>query len=36
MEGALFFDLGDGMAANDVASTVIYDRNNKEWYIWFK
>lgn len=35
MEGALFFDLGDGILTNDVASSVIYDRINKEWYIWF-
>lgn len=35
MEGALFFDLGDGILANDVASSVIYDRNSEEWYIWF-
>lgn len=35
MEGALFFDLGDGIASNDVASSIVYDRNSGEWYIWF-
>ena len=35
MEGALFFDLGDGVASNDVATTAIFDREAKEWYIWF-
>jgi len=35
MEGALFFDTGDGMTANDVASTVIYDKERGKWYIWY-
>lgn len=35
MEGALFFDTGDGMTANDVASTVIYDKDKGKWYIWY-
>jgi hypothetical protein len=35
LEGALFFDTGDGMAANDVASTVIYDKERDKWYIWY-
>lgn len=35
MEGALFFDTGDGMAANDVASTIIYDKDRAKWYIWY-
>ena len=35
MEGALFFDVGDGMTANDVASTVIYDGETDKWYIWY-
>ena len=35
MEGALFFDVGDKMTANDVASTIIYDKENSKWYIWY-
>ena len=35
MEGALFFDLGDGVASNDVATSAVYDRNLNQWYIWF-
>lgn len=34
MEGALFFDSGDGQACGDVASSVVYDRNARRWYIW--
>jgi len=34
MEGALFFDLGDGAWCSDVASSVIYDRNSARWMIW--
>ena len=35
LEGALFFDLGDGKASNDVASSIVFDRRTGEWYIWF-
>ncbi len=35
LEGALFFDTGDGMTANDVASTVVYDKAREKWYIWY-
>ena len=35
MEGALFFDVGDGMIAGDVASTVVYDRKAGIWHIWY-
>lgn len=34
MEGALFFDVGDGRACNDVAASVVYDRRVGQWYIW--
>ena len=32
--GALFFDYGDGVWSNDVASCVVYDRNNNDWIVW--
>ncbi len=34
MEGAFFFDLGDGAWCSDVASTVVYNRKTDEWYVW--
>ncbi len=34
MEGALFFDYGDNVWYSDIASSVIYDRRAKEWYVW--
>lgn len=34
MTGALFFDCGDGMWRNYLASSLMYDRNAKQWYIW--
>lgn len=34
MEGALFFDVGDGEWCSDVASSVIYDRGSARWLIW--
>lgn len=40
MEGALFFDPGDGKCAGDdrmcgdVATTLIYDRIHSEWLLW--
>ncbi len=34
MEGALFFDCGDGEWCSDVASSVIFDRNSGRWLIW--
>ena len=33
LEGAIFFDMGDGYICSDVASSVIYDRNAGEWKI---
>lgn len=32
--GALFFDTGDGMWGDDVASSVLYHREEKMWYLW--
>jgi len=34
MEGAFFFDLGDGAWCSDIASTVVYNRKTDEWYVW--
>ncbi|MBQ7321261.1 MAG: hypothetical protein IJW99_04125 [Clostridia bacterium] len=34
MEGAMFFDTGDGQCCNDVAASVVYDRRAREWYLW--
>jgi hypothetical protein len=32
--GALFFDCGDGFWRNYLASSLLYNRYTKEWYIW--
>ena len=32
--GALFFDSGDGLLGNDVASSILYDRRCGKWYLW--
>lgn len=34
LEGALFFDLGDGVWCSDVAASVVYNRKTDEWYVW--
>ncbi len=34
MEGAIFFDCGDDRWCADVASSILYNRNTGEWYIW--
>ncbi|MCR5755150.1 MAG: hypothetical protein K6G30_10110 [Acetatifactor sp.] len=34
MEGAIFFDLGDGNWCADIASSVVYDRRCDAWYVW--
>ncbi len=34
MEGALFFDYGDGRWQNDVATSLIFDRNRGTWLLW--
>lgn len=35
MEGAIFYDVGDGKCCDDVAASVVYDRRTEEWYIWY-
>ncbi|MBQ9773506.1 MAG: hypothetical protein IJW30_02475 [Clostridia bacterium] len=35
MEGAIFFDAGDGYWCSDVASSILFDRNRNEWLVWF-
>lgn len=35
LEGAILYDIGDGICASDVAASVVYDRNAKKWYIWY-
>ncbi len=32
--GALFFDCGDGFWRNYLASSLLYNRKTKEWYLW--
>lgn len=32
--GALFYDAGDGIWGNDVAASMMYDRNEKVWKLW--
>ncbi len=34
LTGALFFDAGDGEWANDVATSLIFDRKTKKWLLW--
>lgn len=34
MEGAIFYDTGDGRCCNDVAASIVYDRRVGEWYLW--
>lgn len=34
LEGVLLFDMGDGDWCGDVASSLIYDRNENNWKIW--
>lgn len=35
MEGAIFYDIGDGRCCDDVAASVVFDRRTREWYIWY-
>lgn len=35
LTGALFFDVGDGIWGNDVATSLLYDRNAKQWRLWY-
>lgn len=32
--GALFYDAGDGIWANDVAASILYHREEKKWLLW--
>lgn len=32
--GALFFDSGDGYWQGDVASSILYHREKRQWYLW--
>ncbi len=34
MEGAVFFDAGDGIWCADVASSLVFDRRSEKWLIW--
>ena len=34
LTGALFFDCGDGVWRNYLASSLLYHRKTKEWYLW--
>ena len=34
LTGALFYDSGDGIWANDVAASVLYHREEKKWLLW--
>lgn len=34
MTGALFFDCGDGTWRNYLASSILYHREKKQWYVW--
>lgn len=35
LEGAIFYDCGDGAWCSDVAASVIYDRNQGKWLVWY-
>ncbi|MBQ3125533.1 MAG: hypothetical protein IJC15_00565 [Clostridia bacterium] len=34
LTGALFFDCGDGIWRNYLASSLLFDRRARQWYIW--
>lgn len=34
LTGVLFFDAGDGIWENDVASSIRFDRRTGKWYLW--
>lgn len=34
MEGAMFFDYGDGAWCSDISSSTVYNRKTGEWYVW--
>ncbi|MCQ2399356.1 MAG: hypothetical protein MJ072_02495, partial [Clostridia bacterium] len=33
--GQIFYDIGDGKWCSDVASSIIYNRKNSTWYVWY-
>lgn len=35
LEGAIFYDTGDGIWGGDVAASVIYDRVSETWMVWY-
>ena len=35
LEGVIFFDVGDGIIAADVASSIVYDRKSDVWHVWY-
>ena len=35
LEGALFFDVGDGFIGGDVATSLIYNRKTDKWMMWY-
>lgn len=34
MTGALYYDAGDGLWCGDVAASILYHRERKQWYLW--
>lgn len=34
LTGAVFFDCGDGIWRNYLASSLLFDRGTKQWYVW--
>ena len=34
LEGALFYDTGDGITYGDVATAIVYDRREEVWHLW--
>lgn len=35
LEGAIFYDTGDGIWGGDVAASVIYERTSGRWLVWY-
>ena len=34
LTGALYYDAGDGLWCGDVAASILYHRERKQWYLW--
>ena len=34
LTGALYYDAGDGLWCGDVAASILYHREKKQWYLW--